>query len=82
MFKPPKWLWFLDITIGITFISGISSFFVWRRSENFRRETFSRVPLISDYFYHAEDVISGQLKGTRMKRKDYSNWFPEQDNRE
>lgn len=51
MIKPPKWLWFLDLTVGVVFVSGIASFIAWRRSEDFRKSTFSRVPRIADYFY-------------------------------
>lgn len=51
MLKPSKWLWLLDIAVGAIFISGIGSFVVWRRSEDFRKSTFSRVPIIADYFY-------------------------------
>uniref|UniRef100_A0A915Q844 Transmembrane protein n=1 Tax=Setaria digitata TaxID=48799 RepID=A0A915Q844_9BILA len=72
MLRPPKWLWLLDITVAITFVSGVASFIAWRRSENFRKSTFSSVP-------RAEDIIGGQLRGTRLKRKDYKKWFPEED---
>lgn len=51
MLKPPKWLWFMDLTVGVVFVSGIASFLVWRRSEDFRKDTFTRVPRIADYFY-------------------------------
>ncbi|KAK6105280.1 hypothetical protein QQG55_19630 [Brugia pahangi] len=82
MLKPPKWLWLLDLTVGVVFVSGIASFVVWRRSEDFRKSTFSRVPRIADYFYRAEDIIGGQLRGTRLKRKDYHKWFPEEDDKQ
>ncbi|VDK70905.1 unnamed protein product [Litomosoides sigmodontis] len=78
MIKPPKWLWFLDLTVGVVLVSGITSFFVWRRSEDFRKSTFSRVPRIADYFYETENIIGGQLRGTRLKRKDIHKWFPEE----
>ncbi|OZC06687.1 hypothetical protein X798_06318 [Onchocerca flexuosa] len=71
MLKSPKWLWFLDLTVGVVFVSGIASFVVWRRSEDFRKTTSS----------NAEDIIGGQLRGTRLKRKDYHKWFPEEDDK-
>ncbi|VDK71024.1 unnamed protein product [Onchocerca ochengi] len=81
MLKSPKWLWFLDLTVGVVLVSGIASFVVWRRSEDFRKSTFSNVPRIADYFYRTEDIIGGQLRGTRLKRKDYHRWFPEEDDK-